>query len=121
MLNGNDGGQPTDAAPSLPQNQAVQEHGSPAAQQANVSPPPPEQPTAEPPAPDQTATEPPPKTVQEMVEKSAKSAGNSINETQKTAGAAAKSASTALEKAGSAVGGAAKSSWECLSSFFSKC
>jgi phage-related tail protein len=76
---------------------------------------------AAPPAPDQTATEPPPKTVQEMVEKSAKSAGNSINETQKTAGAAAKSASTALEKAGSAVGGAAKSSWECLSSFFSKC
>jgi hypothetical protein len=65
--------------------------------------------------------EPPPKTVQEMVEKSAKSAGAGINETQHSAGEAAKSASTALEKAGSAVGGVAKSSWKCLSSFFSKC
>jgi hypothetical protein len=56
-----------------------------------------------------------------MVEKSAKSAGAGLNETQKSAGEAAKSASTALEKAGSAVGGAAKNSWKCLSSFFSNC
>jgi hypothetical protein len=56
-----------------------------------------------------------------MVEKSAKSAGDGISQTQETAGKAAKSASTALEKAGSAVGGAAKSSWKCLSSFFSNC
>lgn len=76
-------------------------------------------PQEQPPAP--TANEPPPKTVQEMVEKSAKSAGAGLNETQKSAGEAAKSASTALEKAGSAVGGAAKNSWKCLSSFFSNC
>ncbi|MBY0561256.1 MAG: hypothetical protein K2Q04_15560 [Hyphomicrobium sp.] len=58
-------------------------------------------------------SEPPPKTVQEMVEKSAKTAG--------AAGDAAKSATTALEKAGAAVGGAAKNSWKCLSSFFTNC
>jgi hypothetical protein len=72
------------------------------------------------PQPDQAGPRPndqPPKTVQEMVEKSAKSAGASLSQTQK----AATSASTALEKAGSAVGGAAKSSWKCLSSFFSNC
>ncbi len=63
----------------------------------------------------------PPKTVQEMVEKSAKSAGDGLSQTQKSAGEAAKSATTALEKAGSAVGGAAKNSWKCLSSFFSNC
>ncbi|MBS0233077.1 MAG: hypothetical protein JSR99_06285 [Proteobacteria bacterium] len=63
----------------------------------------------------------PPKTVQEMVEKSAQSAGDGLSVTQKSAGKAAKSATTALEKAGSAVGGAAKSSWKCLSSFFSNC
>lgn len=67
------------------------------------------------------ATEQPPKTVQEMVEKSAKSAGAGLNETQKAAGEAAKSTTTALEKAGSAVGGVAKNSWKCLSSFFSNC
>ncbi len=67
------------------------------------------------------AAEQPPKTVQEMVEKSAKSAGAGLSETQKAAGEAAKSTTTALEKAGSAVGGAAKSSWKCLSSFFSNC
>ncbi|MGO4682675.1 hypothetical protein [Hyphomicrobium sp. 2TAF46] len=68
-----------------------------------------------------TANEAPPKTVQEMVEKSAKNAGAGLSDTQKSAGEAAKSASTALEKAGAAVGGAAKSSWKCLSSFFSNC
>jgi hypothetical protein len=65
--------------------------------------------------------EAPPKTVEEMMSKSAKSAGDGLSQTQKSAGNAAKSASTALEKAGSAVGGAAKSSWKCLSSFFSNC
>ena len=74
---------------------------------------------------DQAATppqsEPPPKTVQEMVEKSAKNAGAGLSDTQKSAGDAAKSATTALEKAGAAVGGAAKSSWKCLSSFFTNC
>jgi hypothetical protein len=65
--------------------------------------------------------EAPPKTVQEIVEKSTKSAGDGISETQKSAGEAAKSASTALEKAGTAVGDAAKNSWKCLSSFFSNC
>jgi hypothetical protein len=59
--------------------------------------------------------------MQELVEKSAKSAGDGISNTQKSASEAAKSASTALEKAGSAVGDAAKSSWRCLSSFFSNC
>ncbi|SFV28404.1 hypothetical protein SAMN04488557_0995 [Hyphomicrobium facile] len=66
-------------------------------------------------------SEPPPKTVQEMVEKSAKTAGAGLSDTQKSAGDAAKSATTALEKAGAAVGGAAKSSWKCLSSFFTNC
>jgi hypothetical protein len=66
-------------------------------------------------------SEPPPKTVQEMVEKSAKTAGAGLSDTQKSAGDAAKSASTALGKAGAAVGGAAKSSWKCLSSFFTNC
>jgi len=56
-----------------------------------------------------------------MVEKSAKTAGAGLSDTQKSAGEAAKSASTALGKAGAAVGGAAKSSWKCLSSFFSNC
>jgi hypothetical protein len=69
----------------------------------------------------ETPNEAPPKTVQEMVEKGAKSASNSIAETQKSAGNAAKTATTALEKAGSAVGSAAKTSWKCLSSFFSNC
>jgi hypothetical protein len=71
--------------------------------------------------PQDTASDVPPKTVQEMVEKSAKSTGDSLAQTQKTAATAAKSAGTALEKAGSAVGSAAKTSWKCLSSFFSKC
>jgi hypothetical protein len=73
------------------------------------------------PPPPPATSEPPPKTVQEMVEKSAKSAGDGLSETGKSAGQAAKSAGTALEKAGSAVGGAAKNSWKCLSSFFSNC
>jgi hypothetical protein len=63
----------------------------------------------------------PPKTVQEMVEKSAQSAGDDITQSQKSAGDAAKTAGTALQKAGSAVGAAAKASWKCLSSFFSNC
>jgi hypothetical protein len=63
----------------------------------------------------------PPKTVQEMVEKGAQSAGAGISETGKSAGEAAQSTGTALQKAGSAVAKAAKNSWECLSSFFSKC
>jgi hypothetical protein len=63
----------------------------------------------------------PPKTVQEMVEKGAQSAGAGISETGKSAGEAAESTGTALQKAGSAVAKAAKNSWECLSSFFSKC
>lgn len=67
------------------------------------------------------ADDAPPKTVEEMMAKGAKSAGDGLSQTQKSAGDAAKSASTALEKAGSAVGGAAKSSWKCLSSFFSNC
>jgi hypothetical protein len=71
--------------------------------------------------PTEAAKEAPPKTVQEIVEKSTKSAGDGIAETQKSAGEAAKSASTALEKAGTAVGDAAKNSWKCLSSFFSNC
>jgi hypothetical protein len=71
--------------------------------------------------PPEAASDAPPKTVQEMVEKGAKSAGDSLAQTQKSAGNAAKSASTALGKAGSAVGSAAKTSWKCLSSFFSNC
>lgn len=71
--------------------------------------------------PNEATSDAPPKTVQEMVEKSAKSAGDSLAQTQKTAGDAAKSATSALGKAGSAVGKAAKTSWKCLSSFFSKC
>jgi len=71
--------------------------------------------------PDEAVSDAPPKTVQEMVEKSAKSAGDSLAQTQKTAGDAAKSAGSVLGKAGSAVGSAAKTSWKCLSSFFSKC
>jgi hypothetical protein len=67
--------------------------------------------------PQDTASDVPPK----MVEKSAKSTGDSLAQTQKTAATAAKTAGTALEKAGSAVGSAAKTSWKCLSSFFSKC
>jgi hypothetical protein len=63
----------------------------------------------------------PPKTVQEMVEKGAQSAGAGISETGKSASEAAESTGTALQKAGSAVAKAAKNSWECLSSFFSKC
>jgi hypothetical protein len=69
----------------------------------------------------EAATEPPPKTVQEMLEKSSKSAGDGIADTQKSAGDAAKSAGSALAKAGTAVGDAAKNSWKCLSSFFSNC
>jgi hypothetical protein len=72
------------------------------------------------PAP-QAAKDTPPKTVQEMMENGAKSAGDGFSETQKSAGKAAKSTTTALEKAGSAVGSAAKTSWKCLSSFFSNC
>lgn len=56
----------------------------------------------------------PPKTVQEMVEKSAQSASKSVSD-------ANKSASDTMKKAGSAVNDAAKSTWKCLSSFFSDC
>jgi hypothetical protein len=69
----------------------------------------------------QPAKDAPPKTVQEMMENGAKSAGDGFSETQKSAGKAAKSTTTALEKAGLAVGSAAKTSWKCLSSFFSNC
>jgi hypothetical protein len=71
--------------------------------------------------PTEAAKDTPPKTVQEIVEKTTKSAGDGLSETQKSAGEAAKSASTALEKAGTAVSDAAKNSWKCLSSFFSNC
>src|SRR6185312_7559602 len=71
--------------------------------------------------PGEAVSDAPPKTVQEMMEKSAKSAGDSLAQTQKSAGDAAKSAGSALGKAGSAVGSAAKTSWKCLSSFFSNC
>ncbi len=108
-----DGDQPQDASST------GQNHTSPRTEEAKAPPepeigataPPHDQPPG-PPASDQ-----PPKTVQEMVEKSA----SGLSSTQKSAGEAAKSAGTALEKAGSAVGGAAKSSWKCLSSFFSNC
>jgi hypothetical protein len=63
----------------------------------------------------------PPKTVQEMIEKSTKSAGQGLSDTQKSAGNAASSAGTALQKAGTAVTDAAKTSWQCLTTFFSKC
>lgn len=84
----------------------------------STPPSPPANATAQQPAPPDNA---PPKTVQEMVEKGAQSAGAGISETGKSAGEAAKSTGTALQKAGSAVAKAAKNSWECLSSFFSKC
>jgi hypothetical protein len=71
--------------------------------------------------PEDAVGDTPPKTVEEMMEKSAKSAGDSFAQTQKSAGDVAKSASTALGKAGSAVGNAAETSWKCLSSFFSNC
>jgi len=120
-----------DAAPDGPQHEAggaVPTH-SPDSTRPQVSDGPPAAPAlgpatstatdaAEPPNPDANA---PPKTVQEIVEKGAKSAGDGITETQKTAAEAAKSATTALEKAGAAVAGAAKNSWKCLSSFFSNC
>lgn len=90
--------------------------GAPASpEEAGHDMPPPDQPK------EAVANEPPPKTVQEMVEKSAKSAGAGLSDTQKSAGEAAKSASTALGKAGEAIGGAAKNSWKCLASFFSNC
>lgn len=112
------------AANKLPDKSAAdQPPGDVGTHPANTPPPgaasagaPPHDQQASPQAPEQ-----PPKTVQEMVEKSAKSAGAGLSETQKAAGDAAKSTTTALEKAGSAVGGAAKSSWKCLSSFFSNC
>lgn len=116
---GSSGDEPEDASPA--QHPATK----PDAQHHAAAPPPGTEvetsPAPEGPPPAPITSEPPPKTVQEMVEKSAKSAGDGISQTQETAGKAAKSASTALEKAGSAVGGAAKSSWKCLSSFFSNC
>jgi hypothetical protein len=110
-----DDAQPQDPAP------AEQHHKDTQAQGATTPAPSPQAATAPVPPQNSPTEEPPPKTVQEMMEKSAKSAGNGFSQTQKSAGDAAKSASTALEKAGSAVGGAAKSSWKCLSSFFSNC
>lgn len=112
------------AGNKLPDKSAADQHpGDAGTQPAGAPPPgaasagaPPHDPQANP-----QAAEQPPKTVQEMVEKSAKSAGAGLSETQKAAGDAAKSTTTALEKAGSAVGGVAKSSWKCLSSFFSNC
>jgi len=98
-----------------------QSHKDPQVQGAVAAPPPTSTQNANAPVANPPPQEAPPKTVEEMVQKSAKSAGEGFNQTQKTAGDAAKSASTALEKAGSAVGGAAKSSWKCLSSFFSNC
>jgi hypothetical protein len=110
--------QPQDAAKGEhvqgPQGTGAPQQAPPAAQVGATTPP-----HDQPPAP--PVSDAPPKTVQEMVEKGAKSAGDGLNQTGKTAGEAAKSASTALEKAGSAVGGAAKNSWKCLSSFFSNC
>lgn len=110
-----DAGKTAKGEPAQVPQEAKPPQTSPPSTQIGSTAPPNDQPQAPP------VSEPPPKTMQELVEKSAKSAGNGLSETQKSAGEAAKSASTALEKAGSAVGGAAKSSWKCLSSFFSNC
>jgi hypothetical protein len=128
FLNDSDDGDEPAKTPPPPQNRTnLQTHeanappnsGAAAGPSADLPPGP--SPTPGTPPQSLPENETPPKTVQEMVEKSAKSAGDGLSQTQKTAGSAAKSASTALEKAGSAVGGAAKSSWKCLSSFFSNC
>jgi hypothetical protein len=66
-------------------------------------------------------TETPPKTVEEMVKKSAKNTGEALEETGKTASDAAKKTGSALEKAGKAVGNAAKKTWKCLSTLFGDC
>jgi hypothetical protein len=120
FLNGSDAGDQQQDASSPRQN-----HTNSGSQEANIPPAPTGSGPAVAPTPNMSPNPPtneqPPKTVQEMMEKSANSAGAGITQTQKSAGDAAKSASTALEKAGSAVGGAAKSSWKCLSSFFSNC
>lgn len=65
--------------------------------------------------------EAPPKTVQEMVEKSAESTGEALEKTGEAAKDAAKSTGSAIEKAGSAVGKAAKKTWNCITSFFGDC
>ena len=106
-------GSPSPTSPSAPITAAA-----PAGPQDGVQPLPANAAAQQPPAPPKDA---PPKTVQEMVEKGAQSAGAGISETGKSASEAAESTGTALQKAGSAVANAAKNSWECLSSFFSKC
>ena len=61
----------------------------------------------------------PPKTVQEMVEKSA--AGKTLEKGNEAVGEAAKATGSALEKAGQAVGKAAKKTWTCITSLFGDC
>lgn len=56
----------------------------------------------------------PPRTVKEIVEKSAEGAGDAVS-------GAAKSAGDAAEKTGSAIGNAAKKTWKCLTSLFGDC
>ena len=63
----------------------------------------------------------PPKTVQEVVEKSAAATGETLEQAGGAAKGAAKSAGGMLQNAGSAVSNAAKKTWNCVTSLFGNC
>jgi hypothetical protein len=108
-----DGYQPAPAAETKPPVEAAKPVSPPqAATQA------PAKPGAESAAPMPDA---PPKTVKEMVEKGAASAGQTLEKSGDTAVEAAKSTGGVIGKAGKAVGDAAKKTWTCITSLFGDC
>ena len=63
----------------------------------------------------------PPRTVKEMVDKSAADTKENAAKAGAAVEGAAKSAESAVQKAGAAISNAAKKTWTCLTSLFGDC
>ncbi len=105
------------AAPEVPQKKAGPETAPPADHAADPSAAPDEKPAANTPADDKPA----PRTVKEIVDKSAADSKENAGKAGAAIEGAAKSAGSAVSKAGDAIGSAAKKTWKCLSSLFGDC
>ena len=105
-----------DAEPVVPQKKAEPVIVPPADHAADPSAAPEPEPAAGP-----TGEETPPRTVKEIVDKSAANTKDSAEKAGAAVDGAAKSAGSALEKAGTAVSNAAKKTWNCLTSLFGDC
>ncbi len=104
------------ATPEEPQKKTVPADVPPADHAADPSAAPEEDPT-----PAAQAEGKIPRTVKEIVDKSAADTKESAEKAGAAVGGAAKSAGSAVEKAGAAIGTAAKKTWTCLTSLFGDC